>query len=250
MKTILISVFMILTTLSFGQDIDKFEPFNSCDYPKEKYQIMSDSFRLNKILIKIRQVKTRNPNSGDKTFFYCRAWLTVSKENKSIFQRFFKSIEPLGGCSGLFISPEQPRKDYFVVSKLGDYDGRIFIFDSFGNVTEKLGGVFFVSNDKRYLFSDWDSDGSGLTVFDFIKGRCLFSEIIEPTLNGWYFQDNKYVSPADQDVVDDNSIMLINFDLVTNKLVISKSSKNYLKIENKLPSYNLEISNSSCNCGL
>jgi len=166
MKIFTFSAFLLLTTLSFGQNQDKFEKFDASDYPLEKYQITSDSIKFKDFKIEIRQVRNLS-GSGQ---FSCRAWLTISAKSKSIYQRYFRSIEAVGSCYGLFIPLEQPRQDYFVLSKLGDYDGRIFIIDSNGNVTEKLGGSFFISNDKRYLFSEYDSDLSGLTVFDFTTG--------------------------------------------------------------------------------
>jgi hypothetical protein len=240
MKQILSIAFILLTASSFGQMTDKFEPFNRSDYPKEKYQITSDSFLIKNILIEIYQVRPLNTNLHDNLFTYCRAWLTVKKDNKEIYQRLFKSIQPVGACHGLFIPLEQPRNDYFILSKLGDYDGRIFIIDSIGNVTEKLGGEFYVSKDKRYLFSNYYSDGSGLTVYDLTKGICLFSQTIDPYLGEWYFQDNKYV----------NQFNNLAFDLVTNKLVPSKFKSENLKSENKLPSYNDKEHRRFCNCGL
>jgi hypothetical protein len=251
MRALLTLSLVCLTTLSYGQTIDKFVPFNVKDYPKDKYHLMSNSFKLRNLIIRIRQVSPLQPldyNSIDNSFFYCRAWLTVSKDNKPIYQRFFKSIEPLGGCSGLFIPSIQPRKDYFVIIKYGDYDGRIFIIDSLGNVSDKIGGSFWLSNNKRYLFSEYNSDLYGLTVFDFSCGRCLFSDTTRLYFNKWYFQDNKYVSRGFYDNNGKDSC-LATFDLFTNKLIISKSNQNKLKPKNCLPSYEIENLKSICNCG-
>jgi hypothetical protein len=245
MKTILISVFIILTTLSFGQNPDRFEPFNRSDYPEEKFQIISDSIRFKDFVIEIRQVR----NKSGYNPFSCRAWLTISNKSKSIYQRFFKSIDAVGSCYGLFIPFKQPRQDYFILSKLGDYDGRIFIIDSNGNVIEKPGGPFSVSDDKRYLFSDYYSDESGLTVFDFIKGHCLFSGTITPRLFKWYYKDHKYISRVD---LLNNKISpdeYYYFDLTTNKLIFFKQKKDFLKPEDELQGYNDNNSRRFCNCG-
>src|ERR1035437_10332779 len=99
MKTILISTFIILTTISIGQTIDKFETFKRSDYPNEKYQITSDSIKFKDLIIEIDQVRNK---SGDDSFS-CRAWLKISNKSKPIYQRFFKSIDAVGSCSGLFI---------------------------------------------------------------------------------------------------------------------------------------------------
>lgn len=246
MKTLLLSTFIILSILSIGQTIDKFEPFNGSDYPNEKYQITSDSIIFNDLLIEILQV--RNKSGYDP--FKCRAWLTIDNKSKPIYQRYFKSINAVGYCYGLFIPYDQPRQDYFIFSKLGDYDGRIFIVDSIGNVVEKIGGEFYISKDKRYLFSTYASDGSGLTVFDFIKGKCLFSENIEPYLSGWYFQDNKFISPIYDDKIRDNSKKYVIFDLVTNKLIVPTSNNLIPNNDHKLSIYNYGNSRNACNCGL
>jgi hypothetical protein len=245
MKTILISTFIILATPSIGQTIDKFEPFNRTDYPSEIYQITSDSVKFKNYIIDIRQVKS----ILSRNQFYCRAWLTISNKNKFIFRRFFKSIEPVGACYGLFIPLEQPRKDYFILTKLGDYDGRIIIIDSSGNITEKIGGEFYVSADKRYLFSGYHSDQSGLTVFDLNKGQCIFSDTITPYLDEWYYKDNKYISRIDLFINQISAYNYYYFDLVTNKLIYLKQDKDYLKPENRLQSYNDKNNRRFCNCG-
>jgi len=246
MKTILISVLTFLTTVSFGQNSDKFEPFRQSDYPEEKYQITSESIVFRNLLIEIQQVRNK---SGYEPFS-CRAWLTINNNGKSIYQRFFKSIDAVGSCYGIFIPLSQPRNDYFILSKLGDYDGRIFIIDTKGNVTEKLGGQFYVSKDKRYLFSDYDSDESGLTVFDFTTGQTLFSETITPRLFEWYYKDNKFISRVDLSNGQISSTDYYYFDLSTKKLILSKHNKDYLKPEDKLTPYNDNNTRRFCNCGL
>lgn len=246
MKTILISVLTFLTTVSFGQNSDKFEPFRQSDYPEEKYQITSESIVFRNLLIEIQQVRNK---SGYEPFS-CRAWLTINNNGKSIYQRFFKSIDAVGSCYGIFIPLSQPRNDYFILSKLGDYDGRIFIIDSNGNVTEKPGGDFYVSKDKRYLFSDYYSDLSGLTVYDFTKRQCVFSDTITPRLYEWYFKDEKYISHVD---LLNNRIspdQYYYFDLATKKMILFKQNKDYLKPEDRLTPYNDKNTRRFCNCGL
>jgi hypothetical protein len=246
MKTILISVLTFLTTVSFGQNSDKFEPFRRSDYPVEKYQISSDSVKFRNFLIEIRQIRNK---SGYEPFS-CRAWLTITNNGKPMYQRFFKAIDAVGSCYGIFIPLSQPRNDYFILSKLGDYDGRIFIIDTEGNVTEKLGGQFYVSKDKRYLFSDYYSDESGLTVFDFTTGQTIFSETITPRLFEWYNKDNKYISRVDLSNGQISSTDYYYFDLATKKMILFKQNKDYLKPEDRLTPYNDKNTRRFCNCGL
>jgi hypothetical protein len=244
MKTTLILVFFTLTTLSFGQRLDKFETFVNSDYPREKFQVTIDTFRFFNMIIESKMA--RNISGYDP--FSCRAWLTVNKNNKPIFQRFFKSINALGGCFGLFIPFVQPRRDFFILSKLGDYDSRIFIIDSVGEITEKFGGEIYVSKDKRYLFAHSNPDGPRLTVYDFAIGQCLFSDIVQPDLDSWYFQDNKYLSTVSHYRPENSSQKYVIFDLTTNKLVISTKNDIIPNSINRLVNYSdLKI---DCNCGL
>jgi len=118
-------------------------------YPREKFQIKLDTISFSKLNIEIRQVKTIDNSGQDSTSFYCRGWLTIKKGNKILVKQYFKSIEGVGGCSGFFIPARQPRKDYFIFSKFGDYDGSIYIFDTTGKLEQKAGGIFYISKDKR-----------------------------------------------------------------------------------------------------
>ena len=246
MKAILISVLTLLTTVSFGQNSDKFEPFRRSDYPEEKYQITSDSVKFRDFVIEIRQV--RNKSVYDP--FSCRAWLAIINNGKSIYQRYFKTITAVGSCYGIFIPLSQPRNDFFILSKLGDYDGRIFIIDAKGTVTEKPGGQFYVSKDKRYLFSDYDSDNSGLTVFDFSTGQTIFSDSIGPRLCEWYYKDNKYISGECLSNDQISSTDYYYYDLATKKLIFFRQKNDYLKPEDRLTPYNDKNTRRFCNCGL
>jgi len=244
-KTIIITVLLILTTSSFGQSSDKFESFRRSDYPVEKYQITSDSVQFKDFVIEIRQVRNK---SGYEPFS-CRAWITIFNSGKPIYQKYFKAIDAVGSCYGIFIPLSQPRNDYFILSKLGDYDGRIFIIDSKGVVTEKPGGQFSVSKDKRYLFSDYYSDESGLTVFDFNTGQTLFSETIAPRLYEWYQKDNKFISRVELLNGQTSNTDYYYIDLSAKKLIPFKQNKDYLRSEDKLSQYIDNNTRRFCNCG-
>lgn len=249
----ILTIFLLIGLLSVcklcGQTYDKIESFSPSDYSKDKYQIKLDTVTFGKLKIEIRQVKLLDNKTSTPSDFYCRGWLTVTEGKKIVRQLYFKSIEPVGGCSGLFIPDKQPRKDIFVVSKFGDYDGSIFIIDTTGKVTEKMGGVFSISKDKRYLFSSYDSDLSGLTVYDLNKKLILFSDTIQPYLAEWYFQNGKYFAIVSEDVVQDDKIKIATFDFNTNKIVLTKADKTYPKTENKLTIFNDYIHSKDCNCG-
>lgn len=237
------------TVKVYGQTHEVFEPFNASDYSKDKYQIKLDTVTFSKLNIEIRQAKLLPNKTNTPSDFYCRGWVTISRGGKTINQIYFKTIEPVGGCSGLFIPDKQPRGDCFIISKFGDYDGTIIMIDTAGNVTEKLGGIFRISKDKRYLFSSYDSDLSGLTVYDLNKKLILFSDTLETYLADWYFQDKKYFALVSEGVVSGDTIKIATFDFATNKIKVSNVDKSYPKAENKLTIFNDYYHSEDCNCG-
>ena len=246
MKTIHILVFFSLTALSFGQKIDRPEPFISSDYPKEKFQITTDTIQFFNMVIESRMVRN---NSGYDPF-RCRAWLTIKKNGKPNFQRYFRSIMAVGGCYGLFFPTTQPRHDYFIFQKSGDYDPRIFIVDSIGNIIEKPGGDIYVSKDNRYLFSQYNPGDHLFTVYDFTKGSCVFSDIIKPNLGDWYFQDNLFINQMFHFGSSSSDREYMIFDLESNKLIPYKNNDLILKESNKLINYTSRGNLYDCNCGL
>ena len=249
----LASTIFVTCTISFGQHNEKYEPFKSSNYPASKYLVKLDSATFSKFKIEIRQVKTLDNSKWDSTSFYCRAWLTVRQGRKVLSQLFFKEMESVGGCSGLFIPETQPRKDYFIFSKFGDYDGSIFIIDTTGEVTEKVGGMFYISKDKKYLFSNYDSDESGLTVYNLNSHLIVYSSQEEEQnyLGDWYFRDGKYFARAydDDEDEEEQTIKIATYDFSLNKLVITTVDKNYLQEASKLEVYNSYQSAKDCNCG-
>jgi hypothetical protein len=234
--------------------MDKYEPFKSSDYPTKKYLIKLDTATFSKFRIEFRHVKMIDDSRWDSTSFYCRGWLTIRLEDTIITKQFFRSIEAVGGCSGLFVPDTQPREDFFIFSKLGDYSGIIFIVDATGNMTQKIGGSFCISKDKRYLFSNYDSDLEGLTVYDLDKHLLLYSayDQVPQSLGAWYFQDGKYFARAyDNDLDDDGQkIKIATFDFKTNKLVITTVDKDFLKSRNQLKFYNDLQDVKDCSCGM
>jgi hypothetical protein len=236
-------LFLILnTTTCFTQTNDVYEPFKPPDYPTDKFQIQIDTATFSKFKIEVIQVILLDLSYWSECSFYCRAWFTLSQGNKVIYQYFYKSMEPVGGCAGIFIPDNQPRNDFFIFSKFGDYDGHILIIDSTGKLIEKLGGAFYISKSKRYLFSNYDSDYAGLTVYDLDKQLILYSALEESRVyfDDWYFQNKKYIAKVYDDVdnEDREMIKIATFDFKTKKLVFSSVNKTFLKSENLLKVYN------------
>jgi hypothetical protein len=154
----------------------------------------------------------------------------------------------VGGCSGLFFPDSQPNKDLVIISKFGDYDGRIYIVNSKGEFKDYSGGTFYVSNDKKYLFTNYDSDLSGVSIIDLAKNELIYTGELKQHLADWYFQDGQYYAVVSEDVKVNGETGLLVFDFDT------KSFRGKRTKENIDPKFKLEIYNNyntapDCSCG-
>ncbi len=249
MKTLIVLVSTLLAyQFSFAQHSDKPEVFNAADYPLDKYQIKLDSAIFMNYKIEFRQIKSLTVKSLDSTTAACKAWVIIRNKGKITKQLYFKNIEALGACSGIFIPEVQPKENYFMFSKFGDYDGVLYILDASGKLTEKSGGAFYLSQNKRYLFSPYHSDLSGLTVYDLEKNRVLYSFDLEQPVESWYFQDETYFGVIRTTEKLYTKIKIASFDLSSNQITFSTVDRNYPKSENKLEIHN-DYSQKDCDCG-
>lgn len=160
------------------------------EYPSDQFKISATEKKHGNLKIKIKQAKrTKNfeqiPHS-------CRAWLDVEKSTKTIFSRYYDDIDAVGFSYGLFVPKTQPKSPYLAVVKNGDYDGRLFLLKTDGEVHDLLGGFYFFTKDKRYVFSEYASDASGLAVFDFVAGKVVFSSDKLPHIYQWYERNGDY----------------------------------------------------------
>jgi hypothetical protein len=48
--------------------------------------------------------------------------------------RYFDALNPVGSAYGLFVPREQPSNEFFVVLKVGDYDGRTLLIRRNGRI--------------------------------------------------------------------------------------------------------------------
>jgi len=223
--------------------------FKASDYPAPKYEIKIDSVSFSDFKIEICQTRLliHNPESPQS---HCKCWIILYKENKIFKELFVGDVDPVGGCSGLFYPDIQPRNDYFLISKFGDYSGALFIIDKEGNIISDMGGIFYVSEDKRYLFSHYDSDISGLFIYDFEKKTKLYSETPEQYFGDWYFQDNQYFTEIynhESNNVENNRVAVFDFTSARMKMTYIPEAKR--KAENKLKIYNNPMIEKECTCG-
>jgi hypothetical protein len=129
----------------------------------------------------------------------CRAWLEVTKAKQALFRKYYDDIDAVGFSYGLFVPKVQPPPPFFAVVKIGEYDGRLFLVHKDGKVFDLIGGFYFISENKRYLFSRYASDISGLAVFDLQRGDIVFSSDNLPEYqHRWYIEKGTYFFTASE----------------------------------------------------
>jgi len=239
MRTLISLLLFISVTACFGQR-QKQITFKREDYPISKFtvSVVASNFGQMKI------ISTMASPKASSNSFSCRSWLTIQKSDKVLKQKFYE-IEPVGGCSGLFFPTTQPLDNCFIISKFGDYEGETLLVDKTGKLIVLTGGSFSISADKKYLFSVWDSDLSGITIYDFTSGKTILSKEIEgdKQYGEFYFQDGKYYISY----FENNTLGQI--DLQNKKVVVLKKQAGFLKNTNKLKIYNDVKTLPKCNCG-
>lgn len=251
MKT-MVSLLLSLLTLPALSQINSYRAFSKADYPAEKYVIKADTFRFNKLKVELTQVRLINNNdykaaNGNDT--YCRIWLIVKNGNAVVDKWFLNNCESLGGCSGIYVSADQPATSSFILSKFGDYDGNLIVINALGKIKSYVGGSYSLSLDKRYVFSSFDGDIPGLTVYDLLKGKAIFtSGTIEPYLGDFYFYDNKYFATITNDIKEAGKTDIMIYNFATNTLKKATVSDSYIAEAKKLKAYNV-FKNAPCNCG-
>jgi hypothetical protein len=177
---------------------ESYKPFVATQYGSDDFNVSQADFRNGDAVIRIVEAKRVLSNEYELPHT-CRAWLEVMRTKQTTFRRYFDDIEAVGGSYGLFVPEVQPPVPFFAVVKNGDYDGRLFLVRRDGKVFDLIGGSYFISENKRYLFSHYDSDTSGLAVFDLREGRVVFSSDKLPAYqHQWYVQKGSYFFTASE----------------------------------------------------
>ncbi len=203
MKIITVLCAFFYSIVIFSQD--PYLEFKKRDYPSNSIQ--EKFYNFGKFQIEIIHVNNSTDNS-----FSCRIWLRVKEGQTVIDKLYFSNCPGVGGCSGIFVS-KQKRDDYFILSKLGNYSGQIIIIDTTGKIKAFSGGIYCYSNDNNYLFTSYDSDISGLTIFDFTKNDSIYSsEISNGYLEKLYYFNRKYYFTISQEGTDTPITEMLIFD--------------------------------------
>ncbi len=145
---------------------------------------------------------------------YCKAVIEILKNEIKIDSIDFEAIEPVGGDYGLLVYNEQIKK-HIIISKFGDYDGESIIINEKGEVFKTIGGRIFADTENGLLFSIYDSDISGFSVFDLNNDKTIFemTDIEDRPYEFYKFSNNRYIYKANNDESNSESIWEIEFDM-------------------------------------
>lgn len=244
MNKILSFITLLFTITAFGQG-DKFIPFDARNYPENSFSIKKQTYNFKDLVIDVTHV---SPNKDtQQPLFECRFWITVKKGTKITDGQYYANCESFEGCSGIYVDKLQP-KDYFILTKFGDYNGELLIIDKTGKIQKYFGGIYSISDDGKYLFAHYDSDVSGITVFDLSRNKVLFtSNTLKEYLSGIYTKDGKIFSVSPQAMKTPIKSVIYTFDFKTNKFTRSIVPDKYVKEAKQLPASSLPGGN--CQCG-
>lgn len=146
---------------------------------------------LNLGIIEVEITLKNNTRKGINAVSNCNAGIKVFKNNAQINQLLFNNIEPVGDRAGLVFS-SQPIKDLIIISKYGDYDGRIIIISEKGQIQNYRGGSYFVTSNGKFIVSPWHSDLSGITVYNAVNKKVVAEKESPVYTSDWYLFQNEY----------------------------------------------------------
>jgi hypothetical protein len=186
---ILASIMVLLIPLMSTAD-DLYQPFVAEQYSQDDFKISQVEYLNGNTVIRIIEAKNIS-KKYDKYPYFCRAWLDIMKEKQTLFRRYFIDTGDVPFIFGLFVPEVQPPAPFFAVVKNGNDNGRLFLVHDDGEVFDLIGGFYFITENRRYLFSHYAGAGSGLAVFDLQEGRVVFSSDKLPAFqHQWYVTED------------------------------------------------------------
>lgn len=155
----------------------------------------------------------------------CNGMVRVNGPGKvEVYTRLFSKMEAVGDTAGLYIPEMQPLREYFLVVKLGDYDGRLLLIGRKGGVLDLIGGAYVLAKNGRYLMSDYHADLSGLAVFDTQQGKVVFNASNLPHFYSWYRAEGRFFF-TESDRGYEKSSVIYEYDFNAHRIVKLQSGK-------------------------
>jgi hypothetical protein len=196
--------------------------------------ITTDTFKITKITKKVGDIQVNISQYKcliqSPDIPYCKSYIEIIKNNKTINSLGFPSIEPVGGDYG-FLVYSQLINNHLIISKYGDYDGRTIIINEKGKMFNTIGGYSFIDALNGLLFSIYDSDLSGLSVFDLESDVEIFKlvDIVERPSEFYKDANGRYYFQAINDETEKESI----WEIMLNNKKIKKTEININILKDK-----------------
>lgn len=203
---------LLIAFLSNGQNLEKLKngvSIKGNQYFEKEFNIEFQTFILDSVTIEIAQIFRKEFNGED---FNCKAIIQTTRKDRIIEELYFENIEAVGSSYGICFNEKQPSKNFIIGSKFGDYYGQIILIDRKGKIINKSGGEYFTSTNKRFIISDWHSDLSGITIFDFETGKIAYSNELPVYLSEWYEYEGKYYAAKWEGNRETDNIYEFNLD--------------------------------------
>jgi hypothetical protein len=145
---------------------------------------------------------------------FCSAKIDIFKNGIKIDSIIFSEIEAVGGNYGLLVNKDFI-KNHIVISKFGDYEGKTIIINDKGQKFITIGGYVSIDSETGILFSIYDSDLSGLSVFDLNNDQEIFKIIdIEDRPQEFYkYPNSRFLFSTTNDETGIQSIWEIEVEL-------------------------------------
>lgn len=208
-------IIILISTVSYGQDSIK------------ETRITKN---LGNVTVKIVQFKSliETPKIP-----LCCAEIDIVKNGNKIDSIIFKEIEAVGGNYGISVYNELIN-DHLIITKYGDYDGRTIIINNNGKVYSIVGGYVFADLEDGMLFSIYDSDLSGFSVFDLSSDTEIYKNTdMEDRPNAFFKNKGEYLLRTINDETGIEVIWKINFQTKElNKVQIELETLNDFLLKN------------------
>lgn len=201
LKAVVLLVLASLFSFSLSAQTSDYQAFNAKHYNSPGHVVKKDDFKFHQLTVSVIRLQNNNTSAKD---FSCRGWVLVFKNKTLVDSVYYGQMDANGGNAGLYVPQKQPLAAYFMVTKLGDYDGQIIVIDSTGKIKTDVGGNILITPDKKYVYAEYSTDiGFGLSVFNVSKNSFEFSCDTTPTLTGWFNVKGKTYGLINADDAED-----------------------------------------------
>lgn len=205
-----------------------------------------DTFKITRIVKYIGEIKVvicqKKSLIDSPDIQYCKGSIEIYKNETSIDSVFFNPIEPVGGNYGLLVY-NKIIQDHLIISKFGD-EGRTIIINNNGKVFTTIGGYVYYDQDSGLLFSIYDSDLFGFSVFDLNSDQIIMEkyDIEEEPLEFYKTIENKYVFLSyNNETAKENTWEIILNTKTIKKVAISRELIKNRKINELVEYQKLEL---------